>query len=29
MFDRKYLNQVGVLLKILPLFNRYKDFAIK
>jgi hypothetical protein len=29
MFEKRYLDQVGILLNILPLFNKYKDFAIK
>ena len=29
MFEKRYLDQVGILLNILPLLNKYKDFAIK
>jgi predicted nucleotidyltransferase component of viral defense system len=29
MFEKKYLEQVNILLNILPLINQYKEFAVK
>ena len=29
MFEKRYLEQVRILLNIIPLLNQYKEFAIK